>query len=144
MSSGPSPNSGNPKKSGGMSTTARLGGRLTPSVGLAVLALAGTYLFYSTRAPHMPSAPNPLRTPGVRNIEQAYSNGGATSTHTPAYGGTQMGKRDHDGLKEGGAKGSSAKEGMQTEGIGEEQRPVQPGVVGEKLHEMEHGSKTGK
>ena len=35
---------------------------------------------------------NPLRTPGVKNIEDAYSNGGATTTHTPAYGGTKLGQ----------------------------------------------------
>ena len=36
-------------------------------------------------------AVNLLRTPGVKNIENAYSNAGATTTHTPAYGGTRMG-----------------------------------------------------
>jgi hypothetical protein len=33
---------------------------------------------------------------------------------------------------------------MNSEHIGEEQRPVQPGIVGEKFHEMKYESKSGK
>jgi hypothetical protein len=33
---------------------------------------------------------------------------------------------------------------MNSEHIGGKRRPVQPGVVGEKFHEMKYGSKSGK
>ena len=33
---------------------------------------------------------------------------------------------------------------MNHEDIGEQQRPVQPGIIGEKFNEMKYGSKSGK
>jgi hypothetical protein len=60
---------------------------------LAVGAVGvGGYLLYTSVQPPKPAGhfeSNPLRTPGVQNIESAYQRGGATSTHTKAYGGKQ-------------------------------------------------------
>lgn len=84
---------------------------------------------------------NPLRTPGVQNIEKAYSNGGGTATHQPAYGGTKLGDNSQH-LREGGASGR--KEGFKDDGIGEEQRPVQPNATGKMFNDMKYGSEKGK
>ena len=116
-----------------------------PQILLGGLLIGCTYAYYATRAPQpkgTPNSPNPFKTPGVKNVENAYANGGATTTHTPAYGGSTMGSKGADGLRAGGASG--LKEGMNSEHIGEEQRPVQPGPIGEKFHEMKYGSSTGK
>lgn len=69
-----------------------------------------------------PPTTNPPRTPGVRNVEQAYANGGGTTTHQPAYGGSTQGNRGADGLRQGAATGLN--DGMNSEHIGEEQRLV--------------------
>lgn len=82
-------------------------------------------------------APNPLRTPGVQNIERAYRSGGATSTHTKAYGGTVQGQKESDELRPGGATGKES--GFQFEGIGTDQKSDQPGKAGQLFNEMKHG-----
>lgn len=64
-------------------------GRHSSKLALGVLALGGTYL-YVAAAPPKPKGTveaNPMRTPGVKNIETAYQRAGATSTDTKAYGG---------------------------------------------------------
>jgi hypothetical protein len=53
------------------------------------LGIAGYYI-YTVNQPPKPKGhyeTNPMRTPGVQNIETAYQRAGATSTHTKAYGG---------------------------------------------------------
>lgn len=104
------------------------------------------YAYFTTRAPAPKGSPqgiNPLRTPGVQNVEKAYANGGATTTHQPAYGGGSIqGSRGANGLRLRGATG--VKNGINSEHIGEEQRPTQPGLVGQKLGEMNYESKTRK
>lgn len=53
------------------------------------LGLVGYYAYTAAKPPKPAghTEANPLRTPGVKNIESAYQRGGATSTHTKAYGG---------------------------------------------------------
>lgn len=146
MSAGPAPpnpGSGAPKvaKQPATSQLARLG----PQILLGGVAVGAAYAFFATRAPAPQGSPrntNPLRTPDVQNVEKAYANGGATTTRQPAYGGSTQGSRGAEGLRPGSATG--LKDGTNSEHIGEEQRPVQPGVVGEKFHEMKYGSKSGK
>ena len=116
--------------------------RLGPGLAGVAAVLGATYIFYSTRAPHMPGPPNPFKTPGVGNIEKAYSNGGATKTHTPAYGGTVQGKRE-DESRVGGVEGKMG--GPNHEDVGEQQRPDQATRgAGEKWNEMKYGSSTQK
>ena len=68
----------------------------------------------------------------MKNVEGAYTNAGATPTHTKAYGGTHQGKKDGVALREGGAVGGTAgtvDENMDgtspydRQGMGDEQRP---------------------
>jgi hypothetical protein len=47
---------------------------------------------------------NLLRTPAVQNVEGAYQKGGATSTHTKAYGGTPLGVKS-DVTRDGAGTG---------------------------------------
>ena len=119
--------------------------RFGPSILLGGVAIGVAYAFFATRAPRPQGAPqstNLLRTPGVANVENAYANGGGTTTHQPAYGGSTQGSKGADGLRQGGATG--VKDGMDSEHIGEQQRPVQPTVIGEKFNELKYGSKSGK
>jgi hypothetical protein len=78
----------------------------------------------------------------VRNVENAYQNGGATATHTKAYGGTIQGRKGDGPMRD--QSGTDKPNGFQEEGIGEEQRPNQPTVVGKKWNEMTSGSSTAK
>jgi hypothetical protein len=69
-------------------------GRHSSKLALGALGLGGLYMYQASRPPKPAGAPadtNLLRTPAVKNIEGAYQNGGATSTHTKAYGGTPLG-----------------------------------------------------
>lgn len=108
MSAGNSPpNPGQPRRSPtGPPTTSTLR-RLGPTLAFSGAAMTGLYLYFSTRSA---PAPNPFRTPGVKNIEKAYRGAGATATHTPAYGGTIMGQRDSDNFR-GDANGALGREG---------------------------------
>jgi hypothetical protein len=81
--------------------------------------------FYATHAPapkDSPSTTNLLRTPGVRNVEQAYADDGGTTTYQPAYGGSTQGNGGANGLRQGAATGLN--DSMNSEHIGEEQRLV--------------------
>lgn len=105
---------------------------------LGVVALAGVSA-YSANRPAKPTgtpAPNPLKTPGVQNIEGAYQKGGATSTHTKAYGGTTLGSKD-DVMKDNG--GTARPRGFDDHpgGTGDEQRPdaQRKGKIGEAFDE---------
>jgi len=84
---------------------------------------------------------NGLKTPGVGNIEKAYAGGGATRTHTPAYGGTKRGDPYDNEPQDGGA---SLRRFEAAQGLGERQRPVQPTRVGAKFNEMKYDTKDQK
>jgi hypothetical protein len=148
MSAGPAPpnpGSSAPKRKGPKPPATSQLARLGPQILLGGVAIGAAYAFFATRAPAPQGSSqgfNPLRTPGVKNVEKAYANGGGTTTYQPAYGGSTQGSKGADGLRPGGATG--LKDGMGSEHIGELQRPVQPGIIGEKFHEMTYGSKSGK
>jgi len=148
MSAGPAPSnpgSGGPKSKAPKPRPTSQLARFGPQILLGGVVIGAAFAFFTTRAPAPQGAPqnsNPFRTPGVQNVEQAYANGGGTTTHQPAYGGSTQGSRGANGLRPGGATG--LRDGMNSEHVGEEQRPVQPGIVGEKFHEMKYGSKSGK
>lgn len=118
-------------------------------------------------------APNPFRTPGVKNIEASYRGAGATGTHTPAYGGTKQGDRSSDtfrGEDEGTAdvdgtgatqmKSNGKKEynvsgpnetkdgpkGMASRDIGQAQRPPrgQSTPVGKMYNRAQYGNEDQK
>lgn len=110
MSAGPSPpNPGTPKTNPhapNPSIFARHPGRFVAG-GLAII---GTYFYLSRPPAPRDDFPISTRTPGVKNIERAYTNAGATGTHTKAYGGTPLGEKDQVDLKEGGGTGMPNKE----------------------------------
>ncbi len=84
--------------------------------------------------------PNPLRTVGVQNIEGAYQSGGATSTHTKAYGGTPQGQKEDVGRMGDGQFGTNKEKGLDSqEGLGDDQRPGSTNKVGEKFKDMKYG-----
>jgi len=71
--------------------------------------------------PGAPSGGTGLKTTGMQNIEKAYGKGGATSTHTKAYGGTIQGEANDGPMREGGSTGSP--NAYDQDGVGEDQRP---------------------
>lgn len=119
----------------------RHGGKFATGGALAV----ASYLYLSR-----PTAPGgepvaAFRTSGVQNIEEAYSKGGATPTHTKAYGGTEQGNKNSIHLREGGGTGVPSKESpFQREGTGDDQKPGPTTAVGEAFDRTQYGSKSGK
>jgi len=110
------------------------------------VALAGAAYLYIANSPTPTTEPIVnFRTPGVQNIERAYSNGGATPTHTKAYGGTKQGNRDEVALREGGGTGAS-KSGspIAKPGMGDDQRPSDKTKTEEALNATMYGSGKGK
>lgn len=149
MSTGPAPpNPGSPKTP--LHRPRPLLPRVAGPLLLGSLGLGVLYTYFATRPPAPPgTAPaDPLRTPGVRNIENAYTNGGATRSHTPAYGGTVQGttgrRIDDAELRDGAGSGEQLKLGFRTEGVGEDQRPSQSGWLGRTWHRMIYRSDKGK
>lgn len=117
-------------------------GRYGPRILLGGLALGITYTWFVTRAPKPEGTPmpNPLRTVGVQNIEGAYQSGGATSTHTKAYGGTPQGQKEDVGRMGDGQFGTNKEKGLDSqEGLGDDQRPGSTNKVGEKFKDMKYG-----
>lgn len=123
--------------------------RTLPILASAGLLVVGTYIYTTS-----PTTPNPFRTPGVKNVERAYRGGGATGTHTPAYGGTVQGQREAGegemlragaaGKKEFGVQGPN--EGREGEDVGEVQRPghAQGSGVGKVWNEFKYGNREQK
>lgn len=67
----------------------------------------------------------PIRTPGVRNIERAYSAGGGSSAHTPSHG-YRPGALSRKERAQEAMDGVTVNEGgPQRDDVGEGQRPVQ-------------------
>lgn len=137
------PNPGSPKTNPhrpNPSMFARYPGRFATGAVLAVAAY-----FYIARPPAPSDEPLvTLRTPGVQNIEGAYSNAGATPTHTKAYGGTEQGKKDAVALREqGGTGGARLGSPMDKEGMGYDQRAQTQTKVEEAFQATNLGSKKG-
>lgn len=88
------------------------------------LAAVGTYLYLAKPPAPRDESPVTFKTQGVSNIEKAYTNAGATPTHTKAYGGTPLGNKDDVALKEGGGTGTPSKKNPhEKDGHGSDQRP---------------------
>lgn len=143
--SGPAPpNPGAPKINPNVTKSSILGRRAGLIV--ASTALAGVGYLYLRVPPSPRDQPvGSFRTPGVKNIEKAYTNAGATSTHTKAYGGTRQG--DPDGiLREGGGSGHPNKANpFEQEGLGDDQRPAGRGTkLGEVFDKTNMGSSKGR
>ncbi len=100
-SSNSPPNPGQPKRPPNAPPSSALR-RAAPGLLAGGTALTLLWAYFSVRSV---SAPNLLRTPGVKKIERAYRGAGATGTHTPAYGGTIQGKRDDESFR-GDAQGT--------------------------------------
>lgn len=134
------PNPTRPKRPAGVPATSNPWGR---RVLLGGAALGLVYFMLPTRSPLPPGTPpSALKTPGVKNVERAYQSGGATATHTKAYGGTKQGQRGDETPREGAATG--APKGYDQEGIGFDQRPGPLHPVGEKWNEIQYGSPKGR
>ena len=114
---------------------------ILPAVGVP-LALLMAYN-YMTRD-------NPFKTPGVSNIEKAMVAGGSTRNNIPGYGGTPRGNQNDATLagnpnpQTGGKERSQQLNRDGEHAYGEEQRPVQPTVVGRKWNEFKYGNKDGR
>ncbi|KEF63052.1 uncharacterized protein A1O9_01028 [Exophiala aquamarina CBS 119918] len=141
MSAGPAPpNPGAPKKPlRAPSASSGFGRRL--ALGGAAVALV--YALLPARSPKPAGAPvDAFKTPGVKNIERAYTNGGATPTHTKAYGGTIQGKGTDGTPRE--SSGTNQAAGFDRPGFGSDQRPQQPTKAEALFSEIQYGSAKGK
>ena len=104
----------------------------------------------ATRVPPPPGKPktNIFKTPGVSNVEKAYQNAGATETYTPAFGGTVQGgtagRRDDTAMRKQAAEGTQLPKKFANQGVGDEQRPVQPTWIGRQWHRFKYGNVDGK
>lgn len=139
--SGPAPpNPGAPQKPlGARSAAAGFGRRFA----LGGIAVALVYSLLPARSPKVPGSPvDTLKTPGVKNIENAYTNGGATPTHTKAYGGTIQGRKSDASLREG--HGTNKSNGFNEPNIGSDQRSTQPTKAEQIFNEVQYGSAKGK
>lgn len=141
MSAGPAPpNPGAPKKPVGSPSAASGFGRRFALGGIAV---AVVYALLPARSPKPLGSPvDAIKPPGVKNIERAYTNGGATPTHTPAYGGTVQGKGLDGQTRE--ISGTNRPAGFNHPGFGSEQHKEQPTKAEEVFNEIQYGSSTGK
>ncbi|KAK5045423.1 hypothetical protein LTR84_009287 [Exophiala bonariae] len=141
MSAGPAPpNPGAPKKPLGAPSAASGFGRRFALGGIAV---AVVYALLPTRAPKPSGSPaEAIKPPGVKNIERAYTNGGATPTHTPGYGGTVQGKGIDAPRRESSGTGKPG--GFDQPNIGYDQRRDRPTKAEETFNEIQYGSSKGK
>jgi len=117
-----------------MSTVTRLR-TYAPIIGGLGTVFVGTYAWNQYHRG------NGFKTPGIGNIEKAYGAGGATHTHTPAFGGTKRGDEHDVDPKDGGASKTKFSVGA---GMGDEQRPAQPTALGQNFNEMKYGNKDQK
>lgn len=132
------PNPGQRKSPAAAAASSKFGRRAL----IGGLAFAFVYAVLPARSPRPPGTPpDTFKTPGVRNVENAYANGGGTTTHTKGYGGTIQGTK---GSKPRENAGTDKPKGFEHDGIGEEQRPTQPTKVGEAFNEFKYGSPKGK
>ncbi|KIX97876.1 uncharacterized protein Z520_06654 [Fonsecaea multimorphosa CBS 102226] len=92
-------------------------------IALGGVVVGAALYFWPQASPGVPGAPvTTFKTTSVQNVEKAYANGGATSTHTKAYGGTVQGQKQDGPMREGSATNNP--KGYQQEGIGHDQRPT--------------------
>jgi hypothetical protein len=96
----------------------------------------------SPGVPGAPTAGQGLKTTAVENVEKAYGRGGATSTHTKAYGGTIQGETNDGPMREGGSTGNP--NAYEQEGIGDDQRAHSPSKPERAWNKTMYGSEKGK
>lgn len=145
MSAGPAPpNPHAPKKPPNPAPFLQ---RVRPSYVVTAIALLGTaYLYFNKPASPRDNPIMNISTPGMKNIEKAYTNAGATPTHTPAYGGTKQG----DGsvhIREGGANTGTGADGaspFKQDGVGDDQRPATQTKGGQIFDQSMTGSHKGE
>ncbi|KAF1943421.1 hypothetical protein EJ02DRAFT_433185 [Clathrospora elynae] len=83
--------------------------------------------------------PNPYKTQGVQNIEDRFSSGGGSPTHTPA-GGTKRGSAtDNEGRHDGPSKGPDS-EHFKANISDQQGEPVWPS----KFYEQQYNNPKGK
>lgn len=117
-----------------------------PGLWATGILLAGAAYAYISRPPAPRDDPViSMRTTGVQNIEKAYTNAGATPTHTKAYGGTKQGSNEDVALREGGGTGGK-KYGspMDKEGLGGDQKAQTQTGVEDVLAHSNYGTKKGR
>lgn len=142
MSAGPAPPNPNAPKKVPNPTPALQ--RFRPSYIATAVALLGTaaFYFYKPATPRDEPAMT-LSTPGIKNIEKAYTNAGATPTHTKAYGGTTQGDNSSVHTREGGATGGDGADGSspyKKPGVGDDQRPDNQTKGGQIFDQTMYGS----
>lgn len=119
---------------------AKYPGRFATAAALGI----GAYLYLNYAATPRDNPAISLKTPGVGNIEKAYTNAGATPTHTKAYGGTHQGDKSSVYIREGGGTGETTKVSpFEKEGMGDEQRPRPATKGGEIFDQTMLGSHKG-
>lgn len=80
-----------------------------PGLIVTTLALGTAAYLYMNKPPTPHDEPFvTARTTGVKNIEKAYTNAGATPTHTKAYGGTTQGDKDSVHIRDPGTDTSGS------------------------------------
>lgn len=120
---------------------AKYPGRFATGAALGVTAYL--YLNYAATPRDNPSMS--MKTTGVSNVEKAYTNAGATPTHTKAYGGTHQGDKNSVYIREGGGTGETKKlSPFDKEGMGDEQRPRPASKGGEIFDQTMLGSHKGE
>ena len=138
------PNPGSPRHNPNIPKPSNLR-KFGPGILVGGTLIGVLYAYQVSRPPTVagkPLPPNPLKTPGVKNIEGAYQSGGATSTHTKAYGGTTLGKKDD--IQREGQSGTAKEKGFEEDHLGHDQRADQPIGIGKAWEEMKYGDKKGK
>ncbi|KAK5076283.1 hypothetical protein LTR64_006239 [Lithohypha guttulata] len=157
MSAGPAPPNPNaPKKNPRVKQPNAFLRR--PGLIVSGVAVFGALALYLNKPPSPRSEPFvSARTQGVQNIEKAYTNAGATGTHTKAYGGTTQGDKESVFLRDPpkDSKGSAVVSGgsgmnknetapYSRPGYGDDQRSGSKPKAEEIINSDAYGSKGGK
>lgn len=146
--SGPAPPNPNaPRKNpGAIASRPNIFLRYPGRFATGAILLGTAYLYNQYAATPRESSAISLRTTGVQNIEKAYTNAGATPTHTKAYGGTTQGDSTGAAVREGGGTGVVKDGGspFHRDGTGDDQRPKAATKAGEIFDQSFAGSPKGE
>lgn len=157
MSNGPAPpNPGTPKARPNVQRPNAFLRR--PGLIVTSLAIGTAAYLYMNNTPAPRDEPFITgRTSGVKNIEKAYTNAGATPTHTKAYGGTTQGDKDSVHIRDPGTdtSGSAVLSGgsgvgrdgsspYNREGHGDDQRPGSRTKAEQMFNQTMYGTPKGK
>ncbi|EXJ65486.1 hypothetical protein A1O7_01827 [Cladophialophora yegresii CBS 114405] len=117
----------------------------TRYITVGAVTLGALLYIWPKASPGVPGAPTAgmgLKTTGMENVEKAYGRGGATSTHTKAYGGTVQGQTNDGPTREGASSGNP--NAYEQEGLGDDQRAYQPTKPERAWNKTMYGSEKGK